>query len=245
MTASPGVGGHAAREGYYPDPSIPGYVRYWNGGSWVPGTSRPAPAEETGPVFLDETSLTAACREPEPVPESVPEPARVRTPEPEPVMWQADPLHQAGFGGPRDQLISWGHAESEHGHAAARPGGVSLGRSRPEALPEPLPEAQAEPRREYHPEYRQDPRPAPRPEPLWEPAREPVAVRGSASGVRIGRAAAGVGEVVGILSAKSPVAPAAPAPERGAQRSPSGEVGVAGHLMSFPSRGRQDVRNVS
>ncbi|MDX3357381.1 DUF2510 domain-containing protein, partial [Streptomyces sp. ME01-24h] len=29
--------------GYYPDPSIPGYIRYWNGSAWVPGTSRPAP----------------------------------------------------------------------------------------------------------------------------------------------------------------------------------------------------------
>ncbi|WP_432014764.1 RDD family protein [Streptomyces cucumeris] len=62
--------------GFYPDPSIPGYIRYWNGAAWVPGTSRPAPAEgeslpapppgvthtqvlppvgdETGPMFLDE-----------------------------------------------------------------------------------------------------------------------------------------------------------------------------------------------
>ncbi|WFB09251.1 RDD family protein [Streptomyces sp. LX-29] len=31
--------------GFYPDPSIPGYIRYWNGAAWVPGTSRPAPAE--------------------------------------------------------------------------------------------------------------------------------------------------------------------------------------------------------
>ncbi|OEV11386.1 DUF2510 domain-containing protein, partial [Streptomyces nanshensis] len=75
-------GGNPA-PGFYPDPSIPGYIRYWNGSSWVPGTSRPepqegeelptppsaaaasaartpptreepAPAEETGPVFLDE-----------------------------------------------------------------------------------------------------------------------------------------------------------------------------------------------
>ena len=30
--------------GYYPDPSIPHYIRYWNGSSWVPGTSQPAPA---------------------------------------------------------------------------------------------------------------------------------------------------------------------------------------------------------
>ncbi|MFI5986430.1 RDD family protein [Streptomyces sp. NPDC051555] len=200
MTASPGDGGHAAREGYYPDPSIPGYVRYWNGGSWVPGTSRPAPAEETGPVFLDETSLTAACREPEPVAQSEP----VRAPEPDPVRWQADPVHQAGFGGPRDQMVSWGQGESEHGHAVSRPGGVSLGRSRPEPLIEAQPES--------HPE--------PFPEPRWESVREPAAVRASASGVRIGRAPAapaqpaapvGTYDGVGILSARSPVAPAVPA----------------------------------
>ncbi|MYS22092.1 Protein of unknown function, partial [Streptomyces sp. DvalAA-14] len=66
--------------GYYPDPSIPDYIRYWNGAAWVPGTSRPAPApgaavpdppsfpaakhvpaqssgpavDESGPMFLDE-----------------------------------------------------------------------------------------------------------------------------------------------------------------------------------------------
>ncbi|MCC3768641.1 DUF2510 domain-containing protein, partial [Streptomyces sp. UNOC14_S4] len=32
-------------QGFYPDPSIPGYIRYWSGTAWVPGTSRPAPAE--------------------------------------------------------------------------------------------------------------------------------------------------------------------------------------------------------
>ncbi|MFE7115679.1 RDD family protein [Streptomyces sp. NPDC057654] len=31
--------------GFYPDPSIPGYIRYWNGVAWVPGTSRPAPKD--------------------------------------------------------------------------------------------------------------------------------------------------------------------------------------------------------
>ena len=31
--------------GYYADPSIPGYIRYWDGAQWVVGTSRPAPAE--------------------------------------------------------------------------------------------------------------------------------------------------------------------------------------------------------
>ncbi|MFI8998877.1 RDD family protein [Streptomyces sp. NPDC053542] len=80
---SSGSAGGSPTPGYYPDPSIPGYIRYWNGSSWVPGTSRPAPAdgepmpappagaaaepapaapstgqpstaEETGPVFFDE-----------------------------------------------------------------------------------------------------------------------------------------------------------------------------------------------
>ncbi|MHA6760304.1 DUF2510 domain-containing protein [Streptacidiphilus sp. PAMC 29251] len=43
MTAVPPADGPVA--GYYPDPSIPGYVRYWDGLGWTPGTSRPAPAD--------------------------------------------------------------------------------------------------------------------------------------------------------------------------------------------------------
>ena len=34
--------------GYYADPSIPGYIRYWDGSAWVAGTSRPAPDEPAG-----------------------------------------------------------------------------------------------------------------------------------------------------------------------------------------------------
>ncbi|MFJ8018290.1 DUF2510 domain-containing protein, partial [Streptomyces sp. NPDC096339] len=105
-----------AREGYYPDPSIPGYVRYWNGLSWVPGTSRPAAAvpaarsEETGPVFLDE-------------------------PVAEPVVWQADPVHQAGFGGPRDRRVSWGSPEPRPGISLARPPAAEPLREDPELPP--------------------------------------------------------------------------------------------------------------
>lgn len=40
-----GSAGGSPTPGFYPDPSIPGYIRYWNGAAWVPGTSRPAPAE--------------------------------------------------------------------------------------------------------------------------------------------------------------------------------------------------------
>ncbi|WP_405687508.1 RDD family protein [Streptomyces sp. NBC_00057] len=116
---TPAPGDESPREGYYPDPSIPGYVRYWNGASWVPGTSRPAPqqgesmpatssgaaaepqsqpsvpapapVDETGPVFLDE----------EPYADNRPEPATA---------WQADASRQTGFGGERDRRVSWGGA---------------------------------------------------------------------------------------------------------------------------------------
>ncbi|WP_436738670.1 RDD family protein [Streptomyces sp. BBFR102] len=112
---TPAPGDDRPGPAYYPDPSIPGYVRYWNGASWVPGTSRPAPAdgeplpapppgsvpapppaapapaEETGPVFLDE----------DPAAPSAEGPARDRA-------WGADPARQSGFGGAGDHRVSWG-----------------------------------------------------------------------------------------------------------------------------------------
>jgi uncharacterized RDD family membrane protein YckC len=81
---TPAPGDDRPREGYYPDPSIPGYVRYWNGASWVPGTSRPAPkdgepltpppgvrpaapaVEETGPHFFDEDLRPGASGQQQP-----------------------------------------------------------------------------------------------------------------------------------------------------------------------------------
>ncbi|MDQ0984750.1 RDD family protein [Streptomyces sp. V2I9] len=123
---TPAPGDESPREGYYPDPSIPGYVRYWNGASWVPGTSRPAPAapaagartapaEETGPIFFDEEEATlqdgpgtvasgqdgtgkavAGSGEPTARPE---EPGSV---------WQADTARQTGFGGAGDRRVDWG-----------------------------------------------------------------------------------------------------------------------------------------
>ncbi|MFB0619758.1 RDD family protein [Streptomyces sp. AGS-58] len=90
---TPAAGDDRPREGYYPDPSIPGYVRYWNGASWVPGTSRPAPrdgeplippagirpaapsVEETGPHFFDEDPA-------DPVPQPHPGPTGAADPWP-------------------------------------------------------------------------------------------------------------------------------------------------------------------
>ncbi|MFC8431565.1 RDD family protein [Streptomyces sp. NPDC057253] len=124
---TPAPGDDRPREGYYPDPSIPGYVRYWNGASWVPGTSRPAPAdgeplappqgsasgpapvEETGPHFFDE--------------DPVGEPGHADAQHgnrPEPASaWAADRAHQAGFGGDQDRRVSWG---SPQGAAQAQQG---------------------------------------------------------------------------------------------------------------------------
>ncbi|MEH0512291.1 RDD family protein [Streptomyces sp. B21-106] len=112
---TPAPGDDRPREGYYPDPSIPGYVRYWNGSAWVPGTSRPAPSdgrpltapsgggpaspvEETGPHFFDEDPVQAG-----------PAPANPYGGHPEPASaWGADRSHQSGFGGDQDRRVSWG-----------------------------------------------------------------------------------------------------------------------------------------
>ncbi|MGW2483838.1 RDD family protein [Streptomyces sp. NPDC001571] len=156
-TVPPDSGGSVAREGYYPDPSIPGYVRYWNGVSWVPGTSRPAPAageapptpppgaapapapslaaappvqaapaEETGPVFLDEPGPGSALAQGQGV---RPEPA-----------WHADAAHQSGFGGDQDRRVSWGRPVDPRGlPEAADPRLPDPRRAEPAQSPQPVP----------------------------------------------------------------------------------------------------------
>ncbi|MFD4559406.1 RDD family protein [Streptomyces sp. NPDC058469] len=119
---TPAPGDDRPREGYYPDPSIPGYVRYWNGAAWVPGTSRPAPSdglplgapggpgqsvEETGPHFFDE----------DPAPDNRVSPADAQhgsRPEPA-AAWGADRAHQSGFGGDQDRRVSWGSPDPRTG----------------------------------------------------------------------------------------------------------------------------------
>ncbi|MCC9308549.1 RDD family protein [Kitasatospora sp. RB6PN24] len=74
----------APEPGYYPDPSVPGFVRYWNGGTWVPGTSRPAPGEGEvlpPPPFADRPAARPNARyippPAVPSPTAAPEPAVV------------------------------------------------------------------------------------------------------------------------------------------------------------------------
>lgn len=117
---TPAPGDDRPREGYYPDPSIPGYVRYWNGAAWVPGTSRPAPSdgeplapppgsgpsgavEETGPHFFDEDPATDG----EPGRPAADKPLHGIRPEPASA-WGADRSRQTGFGGDKDRRVSWG-----------------------------------------------------------------------------------------------------------------------------------------
>ncbi|MEU3932864.1 RDD family protein [Streptomyces sp. NPDC029044] len=141
---TPAPGDDRPREGYYPDPSIPGYVRYWNGASWVPGTSRPAPrdgeslapppgagaaqpasVEETGPHFFDEDPVEEASEAPSAADVqhgSRPEPASA---------WGADRSRQSGFGGDQDRRVSWGAPQGAQGAdprvspAGPRPDGES------------------------------------------------------------------------------------------------------------------------
>ncbi|MEU0475604.1 RDD family protein [Streptomyces olivaceus] len=107
---TPAPGDDRPREGFYPDPSIPGYVRYWNGASWVSGTSRPAPkdgeslapppgapglVEETGPHFFDEDPVDGATPASAAQHGSRPEPATA---------WGAD---RSGRAEAPEQRVAW------------------------------------------------------------------------------------------------------------------------------------------
>ncbi|QNP72439.1 RDD family protein [Streptomyces roseirectus] len=116
---TPAPGDDRPREGYYPDPSIPGYVRYWNGAAWVPGTSRPAPSDgrpltpPAGPTGSTGTTGPAAVEETGPhFFDEDPEPASA---------WAADAARQSGFGGDQDRRVSWGSPQSPDPRAPMDP----------------------------------------------------------------------------------------------------------------------------
>ncbi|MGP9020592.1 RDD family protein [Streptomyces sp. BR1] len=149
---TPATGDGTPVAGFYPDPSIPGYVRYWNGAAWVPGTSRPAPADgEAMPVPPPGAAPAApalASAPPTPMPAPAPVPLVEETgpvfldePEPEPVpphgmrpgpapVWQADASHQSGFGDDAARRVLWGQPDP---------------RALPQAQPQPGPTPTAAP----------------------------------------------------------------------------------------------------
>ncbi|MFC7974642.1 RDD family protein [Streptomyces cinereoruber] len=107
MATPPGGGGEVPQAGYYPDPSIPGYIRYWNGGAWVPGTSRPAPSEGDVPphppaAAVPAGPILAPGPAPAPTPAAAPErpanpsvPAQAQAPDPTPAQAPARSQSQA------------------------------------------------------------------------------------------------------------------------------------------------------
>jgi hypothetical protein len=176
--------------GYYPDPSIPNYIRFWNGSSWVPGTSRPASAEdepvtpsrapvvdESGPMFLDE------------------DPAAPTADQGAPAEPEAGP---ASTGDPRGQGPSWPAPQP-----ASQLPPISWGQPAPEARQQP-PAGPVPPQghQPSTPQVRQAPQPAPQPappqsgpglpgaragQPFGPPAAQPLPER---SGPPAGQAAA-------------------------------------------------------
>ncbi|MGW0119590.1 RDD family protein [Streptomyces sp. NPDC003327] len=183
MATPPGGGEEVPQAGYYPDPSIPGYIRFWNGAAWVPGTSRPAPKEGEATPNPPASATPAG---PMPTPSPAPAPAPAPTPAPAPAQaqasapapgpsaaagafaplslrrdpavaaaaveetgpvffdeeeaaaqepasaWQADTSRQGGFGGERDQKVSWG-APEPRAEAAAAPSRAPQAAPAPEA----------------------------------------------------------------------------------------------------------------
>ncbi|WP_282695583.1 RDD family protein [Streptomyces sp. CC208A] len=138
MATPPGGGGEVPQAGYYPDPSIPGYIRYWNGGAWVPGTSRPAPKDgEAAPVppasALPAGPVLAPSPAPAPVPAPAPEPAPAAVEETGPVFFDEEPLI-------REPAAAWrADASRQSTPDISRQPGHGDGQDRPAAWAAPQP----------------------------------------------------------------------------------------------------------
>ncbi|MFI2299854.1 RDD family protein [Actinacidiphila glaucinigra] len=184
-------GGSLPGPGYYPDPSIPGYIRYWNGSSWVPGTSRPAPqpGEDLAPPSGAAVAAAGPALAPPPappVPEAPEAAATPRTPaleESGPMFLDEDPRAPRAERGP--ETVTGPQAQQD----------------RPQQAQQPRPAEQ--PRQEFRAE--------PAPERAWaaDPARQDPSPRVSwGTPERAGQPAA-------------PAQAAAPAPARTAAPAPS------------------------
>ncbi|WP_165953861.1 RDD family protein [Streptomyces sp. 8K308] len=119
--SSPPAGGASGGPGpnWYPDPSIPGYIRYWNGTAWVPGSSRPEPREgEPAPT----PPAGAGVAPPAPTPAQAPP-----KDETQPFFFDEDPTPadsgpQASHSG--GQRVAWGSDEDVSPSPAAAAGHV-------------------------------------------------------------------------------------------------------------------------
>ncbi|MFH9722391.1 RDD family protein [Streptomyces sp. NPDC017254] len=133
MATPPGGGEEVPQAGYYPDPSIPGYIRFWNGGAWVPGTSRPAPRDGEVPPLPPASAIPAG-----PILASgpTPTPVSVHADRPEPV--QPARQHQEQQHQHQDQ----GQDQQGHRPEPVQPEPVQpehRQQQRPQPAPEPGP----------------------------------------------------------------------------------------------------------
>ncbi|MGW2306027.1 DUF2510 domain-containing protein, partial [Streptomyces sp. NPDC001809] len=148
MATPPGGGEEVPQAGYYPDPSIPGYIRFWNGGAWVPGTSRPAPTDGEVPQGPPASAIPAGpilASGPAPAPAAPAQPAR---PAPEPA----------------------GQQPERHG---PRPGAEQ---HLPQRYEEPQRHQEPQPHHEpQRPPVQQQPQPQPQPQPQQHQPAPPAA----------------------------------------------------------------------
>ncbi|MFI9718041.1 RDD family protein [Streptomyces sp. NPDC052396] len=174
----PGSADSSPSQGFYPDPSIPGYIRYWSGTAWVPGTSRPAPAEGEPmpgpPPGVVPAPLPAPAAPVPPTPRS----ARPLPEETGPVFLDEEP---PGFGEgrpvpprPRDPRLTEPPMAEPVPVPEARPEGTLA--LRPESAPVPVTPSRPAPAPAESlvprpwPGGQEAPAPAPRPEPAARPA---------------------------------------------------------------------------
>jgi uncharacterized RDD family membrane protein YckC len=166
--------------GYYPDPSIPNYIRYWNGSAWVPGTSRPAPA--SGETLSAPPGVSVPAQAPAPAPAPPPAPVRERQPavdESGPMFLDEDPRAPLADYGPRQAQPAPNPAPSPAPAPAPapaptwpRPAASGPGADLPRiswGAPGTVP-AQAGPQQ---PQARPQQQAAPQPAPVPQPAPQP------------------------------------------------------------------------
>jgi len=179
MTERPFVGGAdtavGPTPGYYPDPSIPGFVRYWGGTAWVPGTTRPAPAEGEvlePPRFVARQAPSVGARYvPPPVVAPVAEPVA------EPVVAPVAPVAASAVPESETEPASWPMGTGDQASTSvAETGPVYFDQTSAGASFTLAPHAELE----LRPRSAVEPRGAvPAPGPVLEPAMSPLPGRGS------------------------------------------------------------------
>ncbi|MGP4114389.1 RDD family protein [Streptomyces sp. 4N509B] len=133
MSSPPAGNASGAPEpNWYPDPSIPGYIRYWDGTGWVPGSSRPEPRDgEPMPAPPPRGTTTTPAVPAVAASAPTPELPSART-EPDPASGPAS--------GPDDQRDAAPAATpapaAASGPAAASPSGGAASDAESSALPE-------------------------------------------------------------------------------------------------------------